>query len=140
MEKILADLKQTREEVEERFDALIEGLEEAQERLQEATSSMREQAKALGTKAAKGLREVYDSAVWLHEHCTDTNHKLILGLMESKALFNARSAELARQLTVLPLERMDLILDKFERRLEDQEVKFQRLERELRGAVRSRSD
>ena len=129
MDKILSELKAMREEVEARFTALLEGLEEESERLGGERDEM---LRGVGKLARSDFdREVVDQLRAAHEGFLGKTRRLVAGLRELMSLHNARSAELARQLTVLPLERVDLLLDRFERRLEAQECELQRLQKKL---------
>ena len=129
MDKILSELKSIREEVEGRFVALLEELEEESERLSREREEM---LRKIGKLAQTDFdREVVDQLRSAHEGFLGKTRRLVTGLRELMSLHNARSAELARQLTVLPLERMDLLLDRFERRLEVQECELQRLQKKL---------
>lgn len=113
MDDILKELKKIREEVENRFNAGLERLEEGDRRL-------RALLEGIGPGPESDvLREL-----------SGQQAGVIGSLREMAAVDNARSAELARQLTVLPLERMDIILDEFERRLETLETRLQRLEKQ----------
>ncbi len=129
MDKILSELKAMREEVEARFTALLEELEEESECLgKERDEMLRKISKLAQTDFD---REVVDQLRSAHEGFLGKTRRLVASLRELMSLHNARSAELARQLTVLPLERMDLLLDRFERRLETQECELQRLQKKL---------
>ena len=124
MDKVLEDLKRIREETEDRFNAVVEELESVQRRLE---GELRALCKSSLPPAGE---EDYDTVgritVFLQDYLT-IHRQMINGLRESIALHNARCAEIARQLTVLPLERMDLILDNFERRLEAHENELHRI-------------
>ena len=119
MDKVLKDLKRIREQTEGRFRSLLDDTEKELKRL---IASLRELE-----DADAGAESMLESVGKALAECGGNQLRLIEGLRESVALHNARCAELARQLTVLPFERMDLILDQFERRLEAQETALQRL-------------
>lgn len=112
MDDILKELKRIREEVENRFLQRLEQLEAHERRLRDLLPAASDDPGAESARRA-----------------TDAVAGLIGALRDMAAVDNARSAELARQLTVLPLERMDIMLDEFERRLESLETRLQRLER-----------
>jgi hypothetical protein len=129
MDKTLKELKALREETEEHFRALLERAEQDLSRLGSEAQEIRE---ALNTQGGDSIpppvKEVLDRMTSLNESLVGTGRLLAEGLQEMMSLDNARSAELARQLTVLPLERMDLLFDELERRLETLESRLQRIE------------
>jgi hypothetical protein len=122
MDKTLRELKAIREETERRFRALVEELEGEQKRFLEQTASLRGSEKGGEVSYAEALAALASVV----ESCLRSQLRFVEALRESMSLHNARCAELARQLTVLPLERMDLILDRFERRLENLECELHR--------------
>jgi hypothetical protein len=127
MDDILKELKKLREESENRFNTLIERVEGENARLSEELDNY-------GRKVFREDAENGETGVFRHQVnillqlCRDISSLHAACFREFATLHNARCAELARQLTVLPLERMDIILDKFERRIEDLECRLQRLE------------
>ena len=129
MDKVLKELKENRQEAEDRFLALLAQVEEDMERMASIISSLEEKVPDLteNTQPEALYTDVIESIKAAHTVQT----RIVAGLQESMTLHNARSAELARQLTVLPLERMDLVLDTFERRLETLEVRLIRAEKKL---------
>ena len=110
MDSVLKDLRAKREAVEAEFNQALENLAELQSKI-----------------AATGETEIPASLRGLLEAITNSTDKLS---RQMHALDNARSAELARQLTELPISRMDHIIDKLERRLETLESRLARLEKE----------
>jgi predicted nuclease with TOPRIM domain len=112
MDEILKDLKRIREEVEERLNQTLDSAAELHARSNEL------------------LAEVADSGSEpLRDHLEKNNQlleTLIAGVRDTVALNNARCAELARQLTVLPAKRFDLMLESVEKRLETLEADFLR--------------
>ena len=140
MDKTLKELKKIRDETEVRFRSLLDELDESRGRLRGAADQLRAAAKASAEGSAKQAQQVIEEMLNLQEGCLHLQERLIEGLREMMALDNARSAELARQLTVLPLERMDLALDEFERRLEAQECELQRLQKKVSDAPASGSE
>ncbi len=137
MDRTLKELKEIRENTEIRFRTLLDDLDGERKRLRENARRLRAALKALSGDSAEQVGSVLNEMLNLHEGCLRSQERLIEGLRELMALDNARSAELARQLTVLPLERMDLALDEFERRLEAQECEMRRLQKKTSGAPRS---
>lgn len=119
MDNILKELKQQREEAERLFWEALEDSEQHQRRLAELIDSAEtgSEASITGGGVVEELRTAHAALA-----------RMSATVRSAFSLHNARTAELARQLTVLPLERMDLIMDKFERRLENLEVRLQRLE------------
>ena len=129
VDETLKDLKRIREETEERFRSLLERLDAEQSRLREEGSAAAAQIERLaGELKGGGLQGLLERLLSIQRGCVEAVALLNEGLREMMALDNARSAELARQLTVLPLSRMDLLFDEFERRLEALESRLQRLE------------
>ena len=129
VDETLKDLKRIREETEERFRSLLERLDAEQARLREEGSAVATQIERLaGEPKGGGMRGLLELLQSMQRGCVEAIALLNEGLREMMALDNARSAELARQLTVLPLSRMDLLFDEFERRLEALESRLQRLE------------
>lgn len=122
MDDTLKELRKIREDVEERFNGVLSQMEED---LGQIHAQIKEIEDAEEDVASANLGKQLSR---LSKTVQTYQSRTIEALRESMLLHNARSAELARQLTVLPLERMDLVLDKFERRLEDLEVRLQRLE------------
>jgi CHASE3 domain sensor protein len=110
MDKILHDLKNIREETESRLNSLLE------------------EAANLHAESNSLLISVTESAEpSLREHLEKTNtllQSMLSAMRETIALNNARCAELARQLTVLPSKRFDLMLESIEKRLESLEADF----------------
>ena len=119
MDSVLKELKEHREEAEQQFWQALEESEQHQHRLAELIDSLEVGSQSsLGTEhAAELLRSTHATLA-----------RMSAAMRNAFSLHNARTAELARQLTVLPLERMDLVMDAFERRLENLEVRLQRLE------------
>lgn len=127
MDKTLLELKRNREDTEKRFREILEGMEAELGTIQSELESIRRSSQ----KSESGIEGVF--SVLTETLRIQLRH--VEGLRELMTLHNARCAELARQLTVLPLERMDLILDRFERRLEAQECELQRIKKgESKGA------
>lgn len=104
MDQILKDLKQHREEVEERFNRLMVAAE------QQHRQSNRSMSAAAG-KLNQELNELF-------QLYNDMLQSLIGSVREIHALQNARAAELARQVAVLPAKRIDLMLESIEKRIE----------------------
>ena len=129
MDETLKELKRLREETEARFRSLLEHAEEEHSRLRSENAAAEEALSRLGeTQEAETERELLEKLLRLQQRAMEISALLLEGLREMMALDNARSAELARQLTVLPFSRMDLLFDEFERRLESLESRLQRLE------------
>ena len=129
MDETLKELKRLREETEARFRSLLERAEEEHSRLHSENTAAEEALDRLGeTPEMETERELLERLLRLQQRAMEINALLLEGLREMMALDNARSAELARQLTVLPFSRMDLLFDEFERRLEGLESRLQRLE------------
>lgn len=131
MDDTLKELKKLREEIEERFRELLDGIDDEQARLREELLLTAETIEAL-VKAPRdippGAAKAWQKSQALQERLLGLCARLAEGLREMMALDNARSAELARQVTALPLERMDLLVGELERRLEQLESRIQRLE------------
>lgn len=121
MDKTLQDLKRAREETEGRFRTLVDESLRALESLEQSFSAL-----AKGATPGRHCLEII-------EGCLGVLRRLLEGLQEMAALDNARSAELARQVTVLPAARVDLILEEFDKRLEALECRIQRLEKARQG-------
>lgn len=130
MDETLKELKKHREETEGRFRALLEQMDSERRRLRNESARIRKSLDGIPDFQGKEMLPFLESMVALLEGCLSSQEHLAQGLREMMALDNARSAELARQLTVLPLERMDLILGEFEKRLESLETKLDRLQKE----------
>ncbi len=139
MDKILRELKGIREKTEFRFRGLLDELDDQRKRLRSGAGRLRDALGALPDGTSEPVRAALEEVLQLQEGYLRSQELLIEGLRESMALDNARSAELARQLTVLPLERMDLVLDEFERRLEAQECELQRLRKKTGGSRKRKS-
>ena len=127
MDDTLKDLKKLREETEERFRELLDAVDDEQARLAEELRLMAENAEKLAKEAPETVETLQKSRA-LQERLLGLCARLAEGLREMMALDNARSAELARQVTALPLERMDLLVGDLERRLEHRETRIQKLE------------
>ena len=127
MDDTLKDLKKFREETEERFRELLDAADDEQARLGEELRLMAEQTEKLAQETPGTVEALHKSRI-LQERLLGLCARLSEGLREMMALDNARSAELARQVTVLPLERMDLLVGELERRLEHLETRIQKLE------------
>jgi hypothetical protein len=128
VDKTLKDLKRLREETEERFRALLEAVDAEQTRLRDEMVSAAEAIERISGGPAAEVRELLGRLQAVSRGCLGLCARLAEGLREMAALDNARSAELARQVTVLPLERMDLLVNELERRMEALECRLQRLE------------
>jgi hypothetical protein len=132
VDKILRELKDLREEIEERFRALLESLDAEGTRLRGEMKRAGDQLEKLCKDDKIVLseqQELLGRLLAVNEGCLGLCERLSEGLREMMALDNARSAELARQVTALPFERMDLIADELERRLEALEAGIQRIEK-----------
>lgn len=131
MDDVLKDLKRIREDVEMRFNELLERMESEQARVKSLLDSAGKSLKELAAKdsgdSTAEATAILRKGIDIIRQSAEIQSLMVQGLREAASLQNARNAELARQLTVLPLERMDLVLDKFERRLESFEVELQRL-------------
>jgi hypothetical protein len=109
MDSILKELKQHRETVELEFNKGLEQIAKVQRELDASADAKpsyptRSELAALANSSEKLFRKMH-------------------------MLANARSAELARQLTVLPLSRMDHMIDSIEKRMESLESRLARLEK-----------
>jgi len=108
MDQVLADLKQIREEVEARLNGV---LEECEILLQQQAAELAEDEDSVG----KSPRRAHDQLA-----------KIIAAIRDVVALNNARSAELARQLSILPAKRFDLMIETLEKRIETLEADIRR--------------
>lgn len=100
MDSVLRELKETRENVEERLNALLQ------------------EAEALHARGNKALDEDDDAFRDYTRTSNDLLAKIIGGLRDVIALNNARCAELTRQLTILPAKRTDIMIETLEKRIE----------------------
>lgn len=123
MDSVLKELKEIREETEESLTVIIEKLESASGKISSELEGLHQDR----DKAAANL----DAATFINllGYLHDSNRQMQQAIRKTISLNNARSAELARQLTVLPLERMDIVLDRFEARLEGLEAEVNRLKK-----------
>jgi hypothetical protein len=123
MDSVLKELKEIREETESSLTELIDRLETVNldvfNKLRDLSAGDKENGDGVGSR---------DLLILLQEMHSN-NREVTQAIRKAISLNNARSAELARQLTVLPLERMDLVLDKFEARLESLEAELNRLKK-----------
>ena len=126
MDKILKDLKSNRETVEDQFNDLMGRLAALQENLDQKLQTFEEKLEKCEDSYSE---ELFNICIEFHRQSAE----FIQGFRDMVLLQNARSAELARQLTVLPIDRMDLVLEGFDKRLEDFECRIQRLEKPTKG-------
>ena len=121
MDSVLKELKAIREETESGLTQLIEELESRNHKTFEKLRDL-----SAGDKE-NGDGDISRQLHVLMEEMQENNREMVEAIRKTISLNNARSAELARQLTVLPLERMDIVLDRFEARLEGLEAEVNRL-------------
>lgn len=123
MDSVLKDLKKIREETEEKLNQAIDKLESINGKAEEKLSSLNVASDENHNQEKKQLSG-------LLQELQSCNREVCQAIRQTVLLNNARSAELARQLTILPLERMDIVLDRFEGRLESLEAEVDRLKKE----------